>query len=295
MLMIQWLSTRSHFESYVPRAASLLPETNAASNPAIRLYCDICKTTRDDCATSSGASFDGRPNLREGMICSGCRLNARQRLLLMALLESAPAGVATKGALLERLSRLYRRTRHAYPNVTGSEFLDVTKKSGRHYLWFGQGRSRFLPRFIRQESITALSFPTGSLDFIAHSDVLEHVHDTRQALLECKRVLRPGGVCIFTAPFFTAIDKTVIRGTIDDKGVLVELEPTELHGDGIHGAGAYTFYNFGWDFFDLASDIFGDVEIGWLHDPRQGFFYADSVPSAWNMGPIVFRARNQKP
>ena len=45
-----------------------------------------------------------------------------------------------------------------------------------------------------------LSYGDGSFDMVIHSDTLEHVDDPIQALGECRRVLRPGGCCVFTVP-----------------------------------------------------------------------------------------------
>ena len=39
------------------------------------------------------------------------------------------------------------------------------------------------------------------IDLVFHSEVIEHIYDTRHFLSECSRVLRPGGEMIFTVPF----------------------------------------------------------------------------------------------
>jgi len=53
----------------------------------------------------------------------------------------------------------------------------------------------------RMEDITRLTFPDHSLDLIVSSDVLEHVADLERALAETARVLRMGGMHVFTVPF----------------------------------------------------------------------------------------------
>ncbi len=50
------------------------------------------------------------------------------------------------------------------------------------------------------EDIQALSFPDDQFAFIMCNHVLEHVPDDRRALLECARVLKPGGMALFTMP-----------------------------------------------------------------------------------------------
>jgi SAM-dependent methyltransferase len=45
-----------------------------------------------------------------------------------------------------------------------------------------------------------MSFPDSSIDVIIHSDTLEHVPDSKTALIECRRVLKPGGHLFYTVP-----------------------------------------------------------------------------------------------
>lgn len=45
-----------------------------------------------------------------------------------------------------------------------------------------------------------LTFPDNTFDTVVHSDTLEHIPDSIKALAECGRVLKLGGVCIFTVP-----------------------------------------------------------------------------------------------
>lgn len=42
---------------------------------------------------------------------------------------------------------------------------------------------------------------TAGFDAIFHTEVMEHIYDTRAFLSECARVLRPGGAMFFTVPF----------------------------------------------------------------------------------------------
>lgn len=46
----------------------------------------------------------------------------------------------------------------------------------------------------------ALPIDSGSVDLVVHSDTLEHVPHPVRGLTECRRVLRPGGACVFTIP-----------------------------------------------------------------------------------------------
>lgn len=48
--------------------------------------------------------------------------------------------------------------------------------------------------------ITRIDFPNGAFDLLICNHVLEHVADDRKAISECWRVLRDGGLAIFSVP-----------------------------------------------------------------------------------------------
>lgn len=52
----------------------------------------------------------------------------------------------------------------------------------------------------RQGDITKLDYPEGFFDGIVCGEVLEHVPDDKAAVVEFKRVLKKGGVCVISVP-----------------------------------------------------------------------------------------------
>jgi SAM-dependent methyltransferase len=69
----------------------------------------------------------------------------------------------------------------------------------------------FLTRFLRKlpghrlveypaYDMMDLDIEAESFDLVLHSDSLEHVADPVKGLAECRRVLAPGGLCLFTVP-----------------------------------------------------------------------------------------------
>lgn len=48
--------------------------------------------------------------------------------------------------------------------------------------------------------MTRMNFQDESFDLVIHSDTLEHVANPVAGLIECRRVLRTGGWCVFTVP-----------------------------------------------------------------------------------------------
>jgi hypothetical protein len=289
MPTIRWMHTRDEFAEFEHGLESPIDAAkDVAALTVLDGWCPVCSAnTRFVVAT--GARFSERPNLREGLRCSRCKLTARQRLLLLAVRETLGERSQRRGVILERYSRAYRWLKRAHPNAIGSEFLSGHHISGRRYFWWPPGHPWRVMR-LRHESITGLSFDSSSLDFVVHTDVLEHVADTGKALEECHRVLSKDGVMIFTAPFFSQLGESMVRGYLDKDGALVELLPAEYHGDGLNSRGVYTFHNFGWSFFDKLRSIFSRAQIGAVHSPESGLVYADSVASTGNMLPIVFRA-----
>jgi SAM-dependent methyltransferase len=286
-----WSQDQAAFSIAAERLAPSTAERDQAiaQLDVIEGQCPVCRLPTVF-TVHTGATFDGRPNLREGLRCRRCGLTARQRLVFAAIAHQLQSASAVKGALLERTSRLYRQVHSRWPGITGSEYLGAERIPGRAYWW---STHSWRWRRSRHETITALSYATGSLDVIVHSDVLEHVYDTRLAIRECARVLRDGGAMLFTAPFFASLPTSILRGRPLPGGGIEHFEPPEYHGDGVSSTGIYTYHSFGWDLLDmLRENGFGQAEIGLRYAPDEGWVSADPPAAAhpWSMLPIVFRA-----
>lgn len=218
---------------------------------------------------NSGAMLGDYINLREGLICPGCGMNGRARLLLHACKTIFPDPGA-QIALLEAFSHLALIARATWPTVTCSEFFSGDVRPGEELT---RTTANGIVRTARHEDLMSLSYADASLDGIVHNDVLEHVPDTGAACAEMLRVLRPGGSAVFTMPWFPWRETTTVRGRIAPDGTLERLLPDEYHGDGLRDEGIYTFYNFGADFGDmLVAAGFEQVRFGICYAPSCGFF-----------------------
>lgn len=216
-----------------------------------------------------GAMLGEHINLREGLVCEGCGLNARARLLLHACDTVFPRRDA-RIALLEAFSGLSTIAAAKWPQVSCSEFFGGEARPGEQA---SRVTANGVVRSARHEDLTALSYADASLDGIVHNDVLEHVPDTGAALAQMLRVLRPGGCAVFTMPWFPWREATTVRGRIRADGSLERLLPDEFHGDGLREEGIYTFYNFGADFGRMLADAgFDDIRFGVCYAPCCGFF-----------------------
>jgi SAM-dependent methyltransferase len=97
------------------------------------------------------------------------------------------------------------------------------------------------------QDITRLTFPDESLDLIVSSDVLEHVPDAHAAFRETARVLKPGGMHVFTVPPRSA---TKPRALLKD-GAIDFVMPAEYHYDPLDPAGVLSFWDYGPDIAEV--------------------------------------------
>ena len=115
---------------------------------------------------------------------------------------------------------------------------------------------------ILNENLECLTFPNSSFDIVITSEVLEHVANLENALQEIRRVLKPGGVHVFSIPVDMKLPKTVERTKIVE-GKTIHLLPPVYHGDTIRNEGILAFRDFGADVLEY----FGP---GWISLRRDG-------------------------
>jgi len=242
----------------------------AAALPAAPIagHCVFCRAER-----RFGCVAGADPvtiSLRESLLCSVCRTNARQRAVAQLLFEQVDPGKAAI-YVTEQSSHLYLQLKRRCRSLRGSEF--TTSWAQRFHLWLWLARrGRFGP--LRRENLTRLSFADRSLDAIATLDVLEHVPDADGAFRECARVLRPGGRLLMTVPFYSGQDASEQVARIGPDGAIQHLQPPEFHGDPL-GGGVLCFHHFGWDLLDRLRDAgFASASAVRLRDP------ASALPGA---------------
>lgn len=102
--------------------------------------------------------------------------------------------------------------------------------------------------------------------------VLEHVNHPDRCFAEMSRTLKPGGMMIFTTPYYPHKPATERRAAYGDKGETYLLFPAEYHGNPISKDGALVTFHYGRDFPDLMQLWAPDctVEMVTLTDPAIG-------------------------
>lgn len=112
------------------------------------------------------------------------------------------------------------------------------------------------------QDVTQLSFRSNSFDALLSFDVVEHVPDFRKALQEFFRVLKAGGLLLWSAPFCFA-EQTEIRATLTGNGQIEDLMPPDYHGNPFTGKGVLCYQSFGMDILqEMETAGFVEARVG---------------------------------
>jgi len=241
---------------------SLIPPCRYFS---VRGYCEVCRRRVNFQVDFSFAERTThkrpRPNWRERLVCGHCRLPNRQRAMIDFLITHLSLDKNAQLYVAEKATPFFRALSRIYPHTIGSEML-------RDGTPFGATNRRG----IRNENLTRLTFSDGSLDAVCLADILEHVPQYREALVECYRCLRNGAAIIISVPFLLDARETLVRARLDENGGITHLLPPEYHGDPLDPKGVLCYYHFGWDLLDTLRTVgFGDAALYFYWSADRGY------------------------
>ena len=197
------------------------------------------------CGHSGEYSVTGAPTL-ESHECRACGASLRYRVQASAICRALGHPGASLTKLVEEPEV---RTLSAYePGIVGPLRRVLRRLPGyvNSYFWPGlpPGEER---DGIRCEDLRALTFDDAAFDLVVSSDILEHVRDPILAFAEIHRVLRPGGMHVFTVPMPWPLPSST-RGRVDWSGVEdVMVLPAESHGSPTDPGGSLVYTDFGMD------------------------------------------------
>ena len=232
---------------------------------------------------------------REIMTCARCRTTSRYRSLARGLLRAvrdltgmdAPdlaALAATRGPRTIRVydtQAAFSYAPVAYPLpelLQAAPWIHVSTSLFKQDLPWGSP----LGDGVTNQNLEALTFPDGSFDIVLTSDVMEHVRLPGRAHAEIARVLRPGGVYLFTVPHdrtAPTLERVRVVDPDDPSKDELLMEP-EYHGDGNDESGRVLSYRvFGTDLDHELADLGFSLDYRKEDDPAAGIlntelFYA---------------------
>lgn len=119
----------------------------------------------------------------------------------------------------------------------------------------------------RCENLESLTFSDESFDLFITQDVFEHILHPDKAFKEIARVLKPGGMHIFTMPWYPELKDSRQRAAIKD-GEIDYLEEAIYHGNPISKQGSLVTYDWGADFVDYVYKHSGMSTTIYLHRDR---------------------------
>lgn len=187
---------------------------------------------------------------RESFGCPNCRASLRYRDQAALVLDEFARGRSISIPNLVASGRLAEVS--IYEPALKGPFVNAFKALPRYvrsYYWPERAPGEVDKSGARNEDITRLTFADNSFDLILTSDVMEHVYDYAAAFAEISRVLKPGGVHIFSIPnAWPFPDRSEARVSIVD-GVEHHIKPARYHTSG-DGTPCIVYTDFGADLLD---------------------------------------------
>jgi SAM-dependent methyltransferase len=97
------------------------------------------------------------------------------------------------------------------------------------------------------QNLESLSFADETFHLVVTQDVMEHVFDPDRAFAEIGRVLKPGGMHIFTTPLMNRSRASERRALLHPDRSVTHMAPPEYHGNPVDAAGSLVTFYWGYD------------------------------------------------
>ena len=128
------------------------------------------------------------------------------------------------------------------------------------------------------ENLEDMTFSDNTFDVIVAVDVVEHVFHPDRMVKEMLRVVKPGGIALFTTVPNYSLEQCRPRATVDENtGRITELSPPIYHGNPI-ADGALMTWDFGRDFNARIEEWAGCKLIHWSQADTQHGVIPGGIP-----------------
>jgi SAM-dependent methyltransferase len=200
-------------------------------------------------------------SMRESYACPACRFTLRWRDQASVILDEFGRGQALSIAQLVQRGLLNDIA--IYEPALRGPFVKHFRGLP-HYTqsYFRPGEPLGAPSSdgVRNEDLTRLTFEEDSFDLIVTSDVMEHLPDIELAFAETLRVLRPGGIHVFSIPNdYPLPDRTEPRVRIEH-GEEIHIKPARYHNSG-DGSQCLVYTDYGADISDMIRSLGGRLAV----------------------------------
>lgn len=193
-------------------------------------------------------------NIRDAFPCPACGAGLRFRNQAAAILDAFAGGtVWSLGGAVE--AGVFDNVIIYEAALYGPFFRCFRKlKNYSHSYFWPDVEPGAVHDGVRCEDLTRLTYASEMFDLVITSDVLEHVFEPEQAFREIYRVLKPGGLHIFTLPIAWPIPPvSVARARMKDDEI-EHLQPPRYHRAG-DGSDSLVVTDWGLDLLTLLASI----------------------------------------
>lgn len=193
---------------------------------------------------------EGR-SVRESYACPHCRASLRYRDQAALMLDEFARGRSI--SLRALITTGCMDGVSIYEAALQGPFVNAFRRLPGYvqsYYWPDRPTGSVDERGVRCEDLAALSLPANSFDLVITSDVMEHVYGFREALAEITRVLKPGGVHIFSIPTDWPLPERTVTRVERVNGEEVHVLPARYHRGG-DGTPSLVYHDYGSDLIDM--------------------------------------------
>ena len=179
---------------------------------------------------------------RDDCLCVRCRSIPRWRAMAVVLDEKLPTWKSLEIHESSPEGAFSRKLQAGAPGYSSSQFFPGVEPGTA-------------VDGVRCEDLRKLTFPDSSLDLLVTQDVMEHVPDPDSAWREIARVLRPGGIHLFTVPLYPQPTRERARQRPD--GSVELLMEAQFHGNPVDPNGSLVVTEWGPDLLDRIRSVSG--------------------------------------
>jgi SAM-dependent methyltransferase len=229
------------------------------------------------CGNYSAFFCPNRDLYRESLVCAQCRTTSRYRSIARGILRAIRELKGIEAPSIAELEpgggqvriRVYDTQVPFYYKTCAYPIPDLLSKCN----WIDLKTSLFQPQKplgnevapgATNQNLERLTFADDSFDLVITSDVMEHVRLDGRAHQEIRRVLRQGGIYLFTVPHFRDRRDSFVRVAVpdpSDPGKDEFLTEKEYHGDANSEEGrALSYRSYGTDLDEKLAELGFEVE-----------------------------------